>query len=91
MSCCFPFRVCCPPDVHEQALAGRYVAFGVGTKHPCAADLARLLLAEVELAPLGLTAAVIAAWPQTDAALGAAVRAALAPSFKSGPTDAMAG
>ncbi len=87
MSCCFPFRVCCPPDEHETAVAAAirnamYRTHDTGAEaEEGARNAAEALLAVAELAPRGLTAAVIEAWPQDDAALGAAVRKVLAPAF----------
>lgn len=94
LGCCL-LAICCPPAAQRAALTAVLKAWSA--ENPDAETLtvdkagtitggvesyfAERLLAEVDLAPLGLTEAVKGAWGGTDAELGAAVRAVYAPAF----------
>ena len=65
MSCCFPFRVCCPPEEHEAALADQlaeWCELWGGLPADIAKMLAGKLLATADLAPPGTAQAVIDGW-----------------------------
>jgi len=87
LGCCL-LLICCPPPKRQAALAQAFQAMGDAGMLPH--GMAECLLAEFDLAPKGMSAAVEKLWPCTDAELGAALRPLYAPYFAEGSSEAAA-